>query len=601
MAEKTAAKKKRGFSNLKPLFPFMGRHWVALAVGFAFMLVQNYGAVRVPSYFRQIVDELTAANRPAQVTHLILLACAFAAVAVLAMYLMRRLIIGVSRQIEYSLRERIYDRLLELDYSFFQSHETGDLVSRTTNDLDNVRTLLGPGIMYIPNSLSMFVLFFPVLFRLNGPLMFLVTGVLVALIALVFVVLPRMEPFFRRIQESTGKINSGVWQVVSGITTVKLHTMEAEQEKRFTGLNREFLSKNMALAKVQEFLWPTFIFIFSVTQLVIVLVGGRQVITGHMSLGELLQFSVMIGQLTFPVLSLGWIMSLIQQGISAMGRINTILDGPVERRSDWKSVEQPTVSFAVKDLTFVYPGQEKPSLKAVSLDIRAGEFIGITGTIGSGKSTLMNVLTGLQRPPRGSVFVNGTDIRDIEPAALFRRVGIVSQSPFLFSKTLAENIAMGADARSAADSGTDGAGRLERVKQSAENAGLAHDVASFADGYDQLIGERGVTLSGGQKQRTAIARALMKDSPVVILDDALSAVDARTESRIIESLRKLKGEKTVIVVSHRISPLKGADRIYVMDEGRVVEKGTHAELMAQGGLYDRLVRYQQMESTLVRD
>jgi ATP-binding cassette, subfamily B, multidrug efflux pump len=591
MAEKSAAKKKRGLSNLKPLLPFVGRHWLALAVGFAFMLVQNYGAVRVPSYFRQIVDELTAANRPPVITHLILFACAFAALAVLAMYLMRRLIIGVSRQIEYSLRERIYDRLLELDHSFYQSHETGDLVSRTTNDLDNVRTLLGPGIMYIPNSLSMFVLFFPVLFRLNGPLMFLVTGVLVALIALVFIVLPRLEPLFRRIQESTGKINSGVWQVVSGMTTVKLHTMETEQEKRFTGLNREFLAKNMGLAKVQEFLWPTFIFIFSVTQLVVVLVGGRQVITGHMSLGELLQFSVMIGQLTFPVLSLGWIMSLIQQGISAMGRINTILDGPVERRSDWQGVEGPTVSFAVKDLTFAYPGQEKPSLTAVSLDIRAGEFIGITGTIGSGKSTLMNVLTGLLRPPRESVFVNGADIRDIEPAALFRRVGIVSQSPFLFSKSLAENIAMGVD----------GEGRMDRVKQSAENAGLSHDVASFTDGYGQLIGERGVTLSGGQKQRTAIARALMKDSPVVILDDALSAVDARTESRIIGSLRKLKGEKTIIVVSHRISPLKGADRIYVMDEGRIVEKGTHEELLAQGGLYDRLVRYQQMESTLVRE
>ena len=202
------------------------------------------------------------------------------------MYMMRRLIIGVSREIEYSLRERIYERLLELDYSFYQSHETGDLVSRTTNDLDNVRTLLGPGIMYIPNSLSMFVLFFPVLFRLNGPLMFLVTGVLAALVALVFIVLPRLEPYYRRIQESTGKINSSAWQVISGITTVKLHTMEAEEEKRFTGVNREFLQRNMATAKIQEFLWPTFIFVFSVTQLVILFVGGRQVISGAMTLGS---------------------------------------------------------------------------------------------------------------------------------------------------------------------------------------------------------------------------------------------------------------------------------------------------------------------------
>jgi ATP-binding cassette subfamily B protein len=512
----------------------------------------------------------------------------FAAVTVLAMYIMRRLIIGASRRIEYSLRERIYERLLELDYSFFQAHETGDLVSRTTNDLDHVRTLLGPGIMYIPNSLSMFALFFPVLFRLNGPLMILVSAVLVTLIAIVFIVLPRLEPFFRRIQESTGKINSSVWQVVSGITTVKLHTMEAGEERRFAENNREFLRRNMATVKIQEFLWPTFIFVFSITQLVVIFAGGRQVIAGAMSLGQLLQFNVMITALTFPVLSLGWIMSLIQQGISAMGRINTILEGPVERRSDWSRLEGPTVSFEARNLHFSYPGHDKPCLDGVTLSIGPGEFIGITGTIGSGKSTLVNVLTGLLKPERGAVFANGIDMRDIEPSALLRKIGIVSQSPFLFSRTLAENISMGRDGA------PDGA----RVKEAAQLAGLALDVAAFPEGYGQMIGERGITLSGGQKQRAAIARALMKDSPVVILDDALSSVDARTESTIIDNLRSLRGSKTLIVVSHRISPLKGADRIYVMDEGKVVEQGSHEELASQGGLYERLVRYQQMEKSL---
>jgi len=571
----------------------MGKHWVALAVGFAFMLVQNFGAVRVPGYFQKILDELTHQNRTPVVTSLIITACTYAAVTVIAMYLMRRLIIGVSRQIEYSLRERIYDRLLELDYSFFQSHETGDLVSRTTNDLDNVRTLLGPGIMYIPNSLSMFILFFPVLFRLSGPLMIIVSSVLAAVIALVFIVLPRLQPFFRRIQESTGKINSQVWQVVSGISTVKLHTMETEEEQRFVTLNKEFLGRNMATAKIQEFLWPTFIFVFSITQLVIILVGGRFVISGAMTLGQLLQFNVMITTLTFPVLSLGWIMSLIQQGISAMVRVNTILDGPVERRDDWSRPEGPTVSFEVKNLHFSYPSQPRQILKGVTMSVRAGEFIGITGTIGSGKSTLVNLLTGLVKPERGEIFVNGRDIRDMEPAALFRKIGIVSQSPFLFSRTLGDNIAMGKD-------GTpQGAAAEAMVQEAAEMAGLAGDVASFPEGYRQMIGERGITLSGGQKQRTAIARALMKDCPVMILDDSLSAVDARTESTIIDNMRRLKGEKTLIVVSHRISPLKGADRIYVMDDGAVVEQGTHAELVEQGGLYERLVRYQQMEKSLV--
>jgi ATP-binding cassette, subfamily B, multidrug efflux pump len=225
----------------------------------------------------------------------------------------------------------------------------------------------------------------------------------------------------------------------------------------------------------------------------------------------------------------------------------------------------------------------------VSLSIGAGEFIGITGTIGSGKSTLVNILTGLLKPERGMVLVNGTEIRDIEPAALFRRIAVVSQSPFLFSRTLAENIAMGTDGSSPDNA---------RVKDASRRAGLAGDVASFPEGYNQLLGERGITLSGGQKQRTAIARALMKDSPVVILDDSLSSVDAGTEATIIENLRQLKGGKTLIVVSHRISPLKGADRIYVLDEGRVVEQGSHAQLVSQGGLYERLVKYQQMEKTL---
>jgi len=587
MKEKSKAG-NRGIGSLASLLPYMGKHWIALVLGFVFMLLQNYGAVRVPAYFQKILDELTGANRGAVIGNLILTACLYAAVTVAAMYLMRRLIIGVSRQVEFRLRERIYDRLLQLDYTFFQAHETGDLVSRTTNDLDNVRTLLGPGIMYIPNSLSMFVLFFPVLFRLNGLLMVLVSAVLVAVISLVFIVLPRLQPYFLRIQESTGRINSRVWQIVSGITTVKLHTMEAGEEGRFLKLNQEFLQRNMATVKIQEFLWPTFIFVFSLTQLVIIFVGGRQVISGAMSLGQLLQFNVMITTLTFPVLSLGWIMSMIQQGISAMGRISAILQGPVEQRSDWQTLHGPAVAFEVKDLSFTYAGHEKSVLRNVSMSIAPGDFIGITGTIGSGKSTLVNVLTGLLKPARGAVFVNGTDIRDIEPAALLRNFGIVSQSPFLFSRTLAENIAMGKD----------GAPDHPLVKDAAELAGLGGDVASFPDGYNQMVGERGITLSGGQKQRTAIARALMKDSPIVILDDSLSSVDARTESTIIENLRSLKGEKTLIVVSHRISPLKGADRIYVMEDGKIVEQGSHADLVARGGLYERLVRYQQMEKSI---
>ncbi len=376
--------------------------------------------------------------------------------------------------------------------------------------------------------------------------------------------------------------------MVSGIGTVKLHTMEDREEERFRELNRDFLKRNMATVRVQEFLWPLFGFVFALTQLVIIFVGGSFVIRGAMTLGQLLQFNVMITALTFPVLSLGWIMSLLQQGISAMGRINTILHGPDEIRQDWQSPGAAHLSFEVKGLSFTYPKQTKPALRDVSLTIRPGEFIGITGTIGSGKSTLINLLTGLLRPPRGAVFVNGIDIRDVEPAELFARMGIVSQSPFLFSRSLAANIALGAD----------GKGSDDAVREAATLAGLSHDVASFAEGYGQLIGERGITLSGGQKQRTAIARALLRRGSVVILDDSLSSVDARTEAAIIDNLLTLRANRTLIVISHRISPLKAADRIYVLDDGAIAEVGTHAALADGTGLYSRLVRLQQLEKKL---
>jgi ATP-binding cassette subfamily B protein len=577
---------RRGIGGLRTLLPYLRRHAVALVAGFGFMLVQNFGYVRIPAYFQKILDEVVGANRSDTIGGLIGAACLYIVATMISLYLMRRLIIGVSRKIEYGLRRRIYDKLLELDYPFFQTRETGDLVSRTTNDLDDVRTLLGPGIMYIPNSLSLLFIAIPVLVRLNGPLMLLVAGALGSVIVLVFLVSPKMRPLYRGIQEATGRINSRVWQIVSGITTVKLYTMESREVERFGGLSRDFLKRNMATVRIQEVLWPSFTAIFGVTQLLILLVGGRMVAQGSMTLGQLLQFNVMIGTLTFPVLSLGWIMSLLQQGISAMTRINEILDEPVESRADWKAPGSGQIGFQIKDLTFTHRGQTVPALKNLSLTINPGQLIGLTGTIGAGKSTLVNVLTGLLKPPRGTVFVNDIDIRDIEPESLFKRVGIVSQSPFLFSRTLSENIAMGRD------------GTAARISEVVELAGLTHDVTSFPDGLKQLVGERGITLSGGQKQRTAIARALMKNSPVVILDDALSSVDSRTEASIIKNLRSLKGRKTLIIVSHRIAPLSEADWIYVLDDGRIVQEGTHGGLLAAGGLYARLARLQQLEGSV---
>jgi ATP-binding cassette subfamily B protein len=561
-----------------------------LLVGFFFMVVQNFSYMKVPQYMREMLDEIAGKNRAPAVRRAIFYMLLFTVVMAVSLFLMRKLIIGVSRRIEYELRGRLYHKLLSLDYLFYQQNETGDLMSRCTNDLNQVRTLLGPGVMYIPNSLSRLALFLPVLIHLSGSLMLVIGLIMSVLVIAIVVLLPLLRPLFLQIQQAVGTMNNRVWQVVSGISSIKQYAVEEIEIRRFSDLNKEYIKKQMRAIKLQQFFLPFFFFILSATELVILWLGGRQVINGQMTLGELLQFNLLIANLTFPILALGWMMSLIQQGISALGRINYILDYPVEDRADGRglSSEEPVIS--VKQLTYRYPGHTEAVLKGIDLTIKPGETIGITGPVGSGKSTLLNILTGLLQPECGQVFINGTDICDIDLEDFYNHVAVVSQEPFLFSRTVAENIALGPRELS-----------MEVIRQAAENAGLKKEIESFHGGYDQAIGERGITLSGGQKQRVAIARALGKGAPLLVMDDPLSSVDSRTEEHILRSLRDHRCYRTLILVSHRISVLKITDTVYVMDGGVIVERGNHGGLMRKKGLYSRLARLQQMEMELEKN
>ncbi len=563
------------------------------------MLLQNYGYMKAPVYMQKAIDEITAANRAGVILSHLLMIGFYTVLLVVSMFLMRKLIIGVSRKIEYQLREKLYQKLLALEMAFFLKNETGDLVSRCTNDVNEARMLLGPGLMYIPNSLSRLVLFIPILFGLSSSLLLIILGMLVLVVALILATMPRLRPLFRQIQEFLGVINNRVWQVIAGMTTIKLYTLEAIETERFKDLNREYIQRQMQLVKARGFLWPLFIFIFSLTELFILWIGGSQVIREQMTIGELLQFNVMVGQLTFPVLSLGWVLSLFQQGVSAMGRINYILDYPVEHRNDWRAIESETLTFRTRNLSYRYPAHQKENaqrpdapdgqvLHQINLTIQPGQTVGITGTIGSGKTTFINLLTGLYTPERGMLFVNDADIRDIQPENLLKRISVVPQETFLFSRSIAENVSLG----------NNGQVEMEAVREAVRWAGLETDVITFPDQYDQVIGERGITLSGGQKQRTAIARALRKRSPVLIFDDALSSVDANTEARILDNLKSLLSFQTFIIVSHRISALKNADVIYVFDQGAIVEQGTHEALLNKQGSYSKLARMQQMQMTV---
>lgn len=542
-------------------------------------------------YLQIILDEISSKNRGNVIVTNSLYILIYTVIMAVSLFLMRKLLIAVSRKIEYELREKIYHKLLSVDYLFYQQNQTGDLMSRCTNDLNSVRTLLGPGVMYIPNSLSRLFLFLPALIALSSSLMLILGFIMVFLVILIVILLPLLRPLYRHIQEAMGVMNNRVWQVISGITTIKRHNSEKIETRRFRELNESYIKKQMAVVKLEEFLFPLFIFIFSIIDLLILWIGGKQVIDGEMTLGQLLQFSIMVTNLTFPILALGWIMSLVQQGISAMGRINYILDHPVEDSKIKKPLTSEKPILTTRKLNYRYPGHSRQVLTNIDITLKPGQFVGITGQVGSGKSTLLNILTGLLRPEPGQVFIDGVDICEIAPGDIYSKIAVVSQDPFLFSKTVAENIALGPWEM------TEGA-----IEKAAQDAGLTQEVQGFPDGFAQLVGERGITLSGGQKQRVAIARALGKCAPILVMDDPLSNVDARTEAHILENLRNLHCFQTLIVVSHRISVLRSADIIYVLKEGEIAECGTHRSLVhLKNGLYARLAKLQQMEMELEQE
>jgi ATP-binding cassette, subfamily B, multidrug efflux pump len=567
-----------------------------VAAGLALIVAANGFAIMVPDLIRQAID--TMGLPPVEQRDIVRLALLLVGAAILAgicRFGMRQLLNAISRRVETDLRDDFFRCLIRLDASFHGATRTGDLMSRATNDLQAVRQAIGPGIMYLVNTIigTAAALFFMLRYspRLTA----------VALVPLML--LPVVMSYFgrvihrksERIQEHFGTMSSMVQENLSGVRIVRAYGREEGQALEFDELNREYMDRNMALARTSAIFHPLLSILTGFGLLAVLWFGGLQVIAGEITAGEFIAFIFYLAMLTWPMIALGWVINLFQRGAASMGRINTIMRTPtaVADPAEPHHLERIAGEIEFANVWFRYPGTERWVLRDVSFRIAPGETAAVVGPTGAGKSTLIALLTRRYDATRGTVRIDGVPIDALPLDQLRAAIGVVPQDAFVFSDTLENNIGLGLP-----ESLTDDAARRSRLDWAADVAQLADTIASFPDGFATRVGERGVTLSGGQRQRATLARALARDPAILVLDDALSAVDTHTEKQILSRLRDVLDRRTSIVVSHRVSAVMAADQILVIDDGRLAERGTHSHLIEAGGVYATLLRRQLLEEDL---
>jgi ATP-binding cassette, subfamily B, multidrug efflux pump len=567
------------------------RYRRAFAVGFLCVIVTTSISLTGPWVLRYAIDDLEAAVTPAKVRLYAAALLGLAAVGGLFRFLMRRIIIGASREFEYDLRNEFFAALQRMQLGYFQQTRTGDLMSRATNDLSAVRMMIGPAVMYSATTGLTFVVALMLMWSIHPWL------TAVALVPLPFVTLAvkyfgsAIHTRFERIQEQLSDVSAVTQESLAGVRVVRAYGREPFELERFRRANEEYVQRNRSLIKLQGMYFPSMGLLMGIGALLVLWIGSREVIAGRMTVGSLVAFNAYLMMLGWPMIAFGWVTNLLQRGMASWKRMLEVLDAPpaIVDPDPSERAESADIRGAIefRHLTFAYGDQVV--LRDVSLVIPAGSTTAVVGATGSGKSTLLSVLPRIHDAPPGMVFIDGIDVRRIPLATLRGAIGFVAQEPFLFSTSIADNVAFGVRADEAT---------RERIEAAAAVARLDKDVGAFPKGYDTIVGERGITLSGGQKQRTAIARALAVDPRILVLDDALSAVDTHTEEEILQRLGAVLRRRTSIIVSHRVSTVRGADQIVVLDAGRVAEVGTHEELVRRGGLYAELSRKQMLEDEL---
>jgi len=622
-------------SRLRPLFPYLRRYWRSFAWGGLALIVYNAAKAMIPLLIGGATRDIQHNLSVTTVEHHALRILAVAVVAAITLYLTRQIIIGASREIEFDLRNDLFSHLESQPPEFFQRHRTGDIMAHSTNDLNAVRQLLGPAIMYSANTIVFTAFALPFMLRISPRLTMFAFLPLPFASVLVQYFGARIHIRFERIQAMFSDISAQAEENFSAARLIRAFGQEEAQIAAFETSNQEYIRRSLLLARLMAMLWPTLEFVLGVSLVVTLLVGGHEVVAHRINVDQFFTYNIFMVQLTWPMIAIGWVVNLVQRGTASVTRIHTLMteqptitDADADptlladaqmpvilsaaRSAQSKDPEAARLSdtaspFSTMDsapitghitfnhLSFTYPtGPEV--LHDITLDIPAGSSLAIVGPTGSGKSTLVSLIPRLYDAPPDTVLLDDRPLRDYPLHTLRASIGFVPQETFLFSTTIANNIAFGVPAAT-----TDAAKQTldQQIEGAARTAHIADEILEFPSGFRTIVGERGVTLSGGQKQRTAIARAILRNPPILILDDALASVDTYTEEQILAGLRESMQDRTTILIAHRVSTARAADRIAVLIDGHIVELGTHDELLARDGYYTDLFEKQSLEEEIL--